>query len=470
MRRRTVVNGIAAIGAGVVLGRKSLAAAQSEVFTPEAFGARGDGFTNDSAAFRKMSNAVNRAGGGRIVLRRTVYLVGEQRPGFPQERYAFAPGAILQFTACTRDLIIEGNGATLRCAPGMRYGTFDRLTGRSVELPMPNTTPGLLATPYEYMVYVELCRGAVTIADLELDGAVDTLRIGGPWGDVGRQIACVGLYLRDNVGDEIIRNLYTHHHAQDGLMIAGTAALESGASKVFSRVRSNANGRQGCSFIGGHGYTFSDCTFSRTGRGPLYSPPGAGFDIEAESMTIRRLRFDRCAFIDNAGCGMVADSGDSAEIVFFGCRFVGTDNWSIWSAKPSMRYERCEIVGSAVQFFGSPDPRLATQIFDCVFTDASARSTGGKVFRNGPIANVSDSKNVLFARCRFDALEGAQLPWSTGAIYEDCTLRQAGVVQGYPRGRFRGSNFISGNVDIYNSQVSGKLVINGKVIPASATS
>lgn len=463
MHRRKILTGILVSGAGLLLAPRRSCAAVSQVFTPEAFGARGDGRTNDTAAFRRMATAVNRAGGGRVVLRRTVYLVGEQRPGFPQERYAFAPGSIVHITGCTQDLAIEGNGATLRCAAGLRYGTFDRMTGRATNLPMPNTTPGSLATPYEYMIIVEQCRGAVSIADLELDGNVGALQIGGPWGDTGRQIACVGLYLRDNRGEEIVRDLHTHHHAQDGLMIAGVGGARP-PRRLVQRVRTDANGRQGCSFIGGHDYSFVDCTFSRTGRGPIYSAPGAGFDIEAESMSIRRLRLDRCAFVDNAGCGMVADSGDSADVVFNDCRFVGTTNWSIWSNKPGFRYNRCEIVGAAVRFFGSADPALATQLVDCVFTDAPARSVGGKVYLAGPIANVSDSRNVLFARCKFEALNGAQLPWSTDAIFQDCTMRQRGGAQAYPRGLFRGNNSIQGNVDVGNSRLSGKVLLNGKLL------
>ena len=235
-------------------------------FTPESFGARGDGRTNDTAAFARMAQAVNRAGGGRIVLRRAVYLVGVQRAGLLLDSFAFAPQPVLRLSGCARGVSIEGNGAVLRCAPGLRYGTFDRASGRAIELPMPNTRPGSLATPYDYMVLIEECRGPVTIANLELDGNVGALRIGGPWGDVGRQIPCDGLFLRDNAGNEVVRNLHTHHHARDGLMLAGPAMLAAGVQRSFSGIRSEYNGRQGCSLIGGRDYVFSDSRFAHTGR------------------------------------------------------------------------------------------------------------------------------------------------------------------------------------------------------------
>jgi len=455
-----------AIAAGAVLLPPLHGLAQAAaVFAPEDFGARGDGRSNDTAAFARMAQAVNRAGGGRIVLRRTVYLVGEQRPGLQLDPFAFAPQPILRLSQCAKDVSIEGNGATLRCAPGLRYGTFDRASGRAVELPMPNTRPGSLASPYDYMILIEGCRGSVSIADLELDGNVGALRIGGPWGDVGRQIACDGLFLRDNRGDELVRNLRTHHHARDGLMLAGPAILPPGTRRLFTGIRSEWNGRQGCSLIGGRNYLFADSRFAHTGRVAVSTPPAAGFDIEAESAPIRNLSFSRCTFEDNSGCGLVADSGDTADVRFADCRFVGTTNWSIWPNKPGFRFDRCEIVGACVRFFGSPDPLKATRFYDCRFTDAPARSANRKVYLNGPMADLSDSRNILFARCRFDAVAGAQLPWSTAAIFENCTMRQTGAKPAYPRGTFRGTNRIDGAVDIAASRVSGRLVINDRVIP-----
>lgn len=487
--RRAVIGGIAAVGAGAAIasGQRvvspraagpdpsarpapppSLPVNLGPIFRPEDFGARGDGRTNDTAAFRRLAEATNRASGGRIVLARKTYLVGEQDATPPDQPYAFAPRAILKLSHCRRPLTIEGNGAVLRCAPGLRYGTFDRATGRSVELPMPNIQPGPLSTPYDYMVLVEECAGAVAIDDLELDGNSRALRIGGPWGDVGRQIACDGLFLRSNRGDEVVRNLYTHHHGRDGLMLAGAATLPVETRRLFAGIRSEWNGRQGCSLIGGRGYRFADCRFAHTGRGAVASPPGAGFDIEAETAPIRNIRFDRCVFEDNFGCGFVADSGDSADVRLANCRFVGTTNWSTWTDKPGFRFDQCEIVGACVRFFSSPNPFTATRFYDCVFTDSPARSTNGEVYLNGPIANAAYSRNVLFARCRFDAIHGAQLPWSTAVIYESCIMRQSGRSPGYPRGVFRGTNRIDGVVDIGASPVQGRLVLNGQVIAPHA--
>lgn len=49
------------------------------VYNVRDYGARGDGSTNDTAAFQRVSRAVMDAGGGTISIPRGVYVVGRQR-------------------------------------------------------------------------------------------------------------------------------------------------------------------------------------------------------------------------------------------------------------------------------------------------------------------------------------------------------------------------------------------------------
>ena len=465
-RRHLLASGLTLAAGALLPAAGGCAQAPADpVFRPEDFGAAGDGRTNDTRAFQRLATAVNAAGGGRIVLRPVTYLVGQQRAGGPGEPYAFAPEHILRLARCSRPLTIEGNKARLRCAPGLRYGTFDRRSGARIDRKLPYTVPGDLATPYDYMVLIESCTAPIVVQDLELDGGVAGLRIGGPWGDTGWQIAAVGLFLRENTGGETVRGVHSHHHAQDGIILAGASRAARGVARAFSDVRCDANGRQGMSIIGGRGYRFTDCRFTRTGRGPVSSAPGAGMDIEAEVGTIRDLAFVRCEFSDNAGCGMVADSGDSANVRFDACRFVGTTNWSAWPNKPGFVFTGCEFVGAVVRCFSSDAPGQATRFMHCRFTDDPARASRGRVYLNGPMVNLSDSRNVLFQSCTFTATHGAQLPWSTAVIFADCVMRQSGPVQAYPRGTFRGTNRIDGNVDIGASRVIGRLLLNGQIVP-----
>jgi hypothetical protein len=41
-------------------------------------------------------------------------------------------------------------------------------------------------------------------------------------------------------------------------------------------------------------------------------------------------------------------------------------------------------------------------------------------------------------------------------------MRQSTNEQGYPKGKYRGSSTIEGNVDLYGTKVEGTLTVNGR--------
>jgi hypothetical protein len=373
---------------------------------------------------------------------------------------------LLEFQGCDQPLRIIGNGARLKSVEGLRYGVFGA-DGKPIKRPMPYSGPGL-ATPYRYMIRIAECSGPVEVSDLELDGSISTSVIGGEFGDTGWQIPAIGLALVDNRGAEIVRDVYTHHHGEDGFYIDGVPSAEGPLPRRhILRLRSEYNGRQGCSIVGGRGYRFEQCRFNHTGKAGLGSMPGAGVDIEAEGgKTNRDFSFTDCEFANNLGCAMVADTGDSADVRFAGCTFIGATNWSAWPNKPGFSFDRCTFVGSIVRAFGDSSPARAAQFRDCRFSDDPALSPTGKVYvgdnPEGPLADLSDTPNIFFGRCSFVATGRGLLPWSTGAIYQDCVMEQTSRSPAYPRGTFRGRTIINGNVDLYGSKISGEMIVNGR--------
>src|SRR5215208_6365337 len=392
---------LAAAAASVVAGAPARAAT-GQILRPEDFGARGDGTTNDSRAFAALSEEVNRRGGGTISLgAKLTYIVGDQTLG---PKSGWVPAPLLDLHDLSTPLKIIGNGARIRCQAGLRFGTFEPGTGEPVKRKMPNFQRDEVASPYRGLIWLKNCRASIEVRDVELDGSLEALRIGGQFGDTGWQIPATGLLLEGNLAEEIIENVYSHHHGQDGAILIGDP--QRTARTRIRRLVSRYNGRQGLSITGGRGFDFEDCEFSHTGRSAIESAPGAGVDIEAEGKPIRDVSFTRCKFVDNAGVGMVADSGDSEGARFNDCLFVGTTTWSAWPLKPRFRFDHCTFVGSVVHPFPNSDPNRATQFTDCRFTDDPKLSPNGKVFLGGgPIVNLAESENVLFDRCTFDLVD-----------------------------------------------------------------
>ena len=127
---------LAGSGASSILPSR-LPAQVGAVLSPEDFGARGDGKSNDDAAFAALSAEVNRRRGGTLSLRpgRT-YIVGAQSRG--TERFGWEPAPVLHLHDLLSPFKILGNGARLRCQNGLRFGTFDPATGQPVHRAMPN--------------------------------------------------------------------------------------------------------------------------------------------------------------------------------------------------------------------------------------------------------------------------------------------------------------------------------------------
>jgi hypothetical protein len=288
------------LGAGALAGALPLQSCRAQPvggqFTPEAFGAAGDGITDDYDALSRLVEAVNQAGGGSIALApgRTYFV----------DRYLNGgkPVAELAFLGC-QNLTIEGNGARI----GVK-GDFRR------DQPSIRGLAGLRFTD---------CHG-VAVRRLELNGNVDkTLRT-----EAMPEPASHGLIFQSCFNVAIV-GCVAHNFAGDGLYIRDSKRLGAGGTRSASRgfaVRNSRflfNARQGLSVIQLRGGTFEDCEFSYTGFidgsgavGPYGGhSPGAGVDVEPNSTPTFGERVDvltgdilfrRCRMIGNFGCSFVS--------------------------------------------------------------------------------------------------------------------------------------------------------------------
>ena len=431
---------------------------QQATFNLKQFGALGDGVTNDTAACVAASAAITAAGGGRLIIPPGTYIVGEQIfAGAAGKGYSYYGQPIFKFTNCTTPIVIEGGGAIFRIAPGLKFGSFDPTTGLVYNPTMPFYNADYRADLSELFNFSG--NASVSIRNLELDGNLPNLTLGGQWGDQGTQISAYGIYAYGNAAMHA-ENIYTHHHALDGLLIGYTGLTVNSAPTPHTlvNVRSEYNARQGLSWLGGIGITAINCDFSNQGKSVLESSPGAGVDIEIDGGSVgRHGLFLNCRFDNNAGCGMVSDGGGLAQhISFVGCRFGGYTYYSVWPNNPYFRFIDCLIIGDGTAWYGAVEGPDNVECTNCTFTMQAADSPAGVVYGG----YIDFSTNFVRCNgCSFLADANTQLPWSEEVTYTNCYFNKTAGVTGtsYTKGSFLGGNnyITTGTNDFYGSLVFG---------------
>lgn len=382
------------------------------------FGAVGDGMTNDTEAFSQASAYIESLGGGTLIIPPGIYVVGKQTfAGATGLGYSYKAKNIIKIHNCTKPVVIEGNGAILKAENNLRFGSFDPVTGDVYNPPtLPFTDPDFAASSY---IFIDAnLNKSFEVRNLEIDGNIQNLILGGQWGDTGRQIPGDGVRSSSN---EILNlsNVYTHHCALDGVIIAypGLNEISPKFPSTLYNVVSEYNARQGLSWVGGTQLTAINCKFNHTGKSTFSSAPSAGVDIEAETSVCRNGVFINCEMQNNSAPGLLANSGNNADVIFLRCKFVGQSSFAIWPNMPRFSFIDCAIIGAYANPFASTvKPDEATKFIRCLFSDESKYAN--------TLANVGTLSSLLSAT-------NAQ----QNVVYESCTI----IVTRSKAGRFDGA-------------------------------
>jgi hypothetical protein len=438
-------------------------------------------------AFAAASYLLNWRGAGTLLLEPgAIYQVGHQQLGARPAGFSYAPDRILYFTAFDGAIEVDGRGATLRLADGLKYGSFDPSTGAAYYPSGAFYDATYHASPAEGVVFGESFSGALTVKNLTIDGNIANATIGGHYGDTGWQVMNAGLQLIDP-GKVTLRNLEVHGIGTDGCTYQ--AAVPNKGSRavplVVENCRFECNGRQGFSLTGGRGATFVNCGFNHTGRsvanplvaGPVDSNPHAGFDMEPDAGNYARdVAFVNCEFLNNTGAGYIADSGRVQDISFLRCRFSGDTNYALWFGKPGHVLRECVVVGvfidnTVTDLSATYEEGRATQYIDCIFKDDPAWTFNGTSI-TGFYPSTAFSE-CCFERCNFDYTSGNfPLPESgANTVYRNCTLSQTKVGKSQTNAQFEGTTILTysaGSPD--NPTYRGRVILNGvEQFVASAT-
>ncbi len=264
------------------------AIAQAPAFTPEAFGAKGDGRTDDYAALKRLAAAVTAAGGGTVRFGRgRQYLIDRVQVWTGPGRNDVSH---IVYANC-RGLRIDLNGAAIHVKGDFHRGgdaRGGRMSHRNAVIPF----------------LFDRCAD-LTVENGSLDGNAGRMTRDPEVGERGGH----GLSI-SSCSQVLLQDLHVHHFSTDGIRLGMGRGNEPCRTVRLNRVRCTNNARQGLTNAGGVDVVAADCAFSASGRtgGPYRHAPSAGVDVEPFSRGSVRSDFRalRCRFDDNVGYPFVA--------------------------------------------------------------------------------------------------------------------------------------------------------------------
>lgn len=435
----------------------------------------------NTKALQQISAKINTLSGGvTLIFDKGLYTVGSEKlAGKTGKGFAYAADTLLKLTGCTKPIVIEGNGATIKFANGLHFGSFHPVTGK-VFKPSAGNFYDYNYTAYPNSMIDARNNQSVTIKNLNLDGNVQNLDVGGLWGDEGLQLPNDGILLMDNK-EILVEKVTSNYFGRDGIVLGNTTPTENAPVKKATIVNStfDGNARQGLSWVGGNFLVVRNSSFINTGKTinkstgqAVRSSPAAGIDMEAEMGLIRNGVFENCIINNNDGAGFLT-VGDVADIKYIGGKIIGSTMWSIYGSGPRTSFINTTIVGAGVNLYLTQkmDDPARTKFINCLLTLDETQSPTGKVY-GGYVMDFGGGASPDFINCTLDAARRSNV-YGGNCIFDNCTFKQLGNTQqgynGYSflTGTFRGINRMTypggrpDNPNKTNSKFLGPFYING---------
>ena len=332
--------------------------------TPEMFASDG---ADDTTIIKRARNFIIAMGGGTLTLTRE-YVVGKQvanpSPSASTPYWQSVDADFLTFNGLNGVNVYYNQGASLKFNNGLRYGSFDPLTGAVYNPPAGIfTNTAYVASPGDMISFTDCLNS--TVRNPKLRGNMDNLVIGGRWGDKDIQLPSIGV--------KSVRSVNTTIYSPDildmpldGIYAAGN--IDQWINFVVYGGISDRSGRQGFSWTGGDGVFFYGVTLTRTGKGPVSSSPRAGIDVEDNGTGCKFGRFYDCKIYGNAG-SQVLTLLTTDNIKFINSDIAGDNGTAVWASSNGIEFHSCNIYGKVVN--------VASNLFkDCYFTNKLYQGDG----------------------------------------------------------------------------------------------
>ncbi|CAN5566770.1 hypothetical protein BH11BAC1_BH11BAC1_06610 [soil metagenome] len=279
----------------------------------------------------------------------------------------------------------------------MRYGTFEPSTGnRYLPDPASNYASQSHAASLGNLIHILNCNN-VTVKNIELDGNIENMSIGGYFSDpAGIVLAHNGIYI-DESNTINIENVIAHHFGMDGILVENFNPTNLAAMNiVFRNCKFNQNCRSGMSWTGGNSITAYNCEFNSNALGPYHSPVASGIDIEWEigNSKVCNGKFINCHFMNNLFCGVTSNIGGLAyqnqeeTFIFRGCTFVSSETgYALWPNARDFRFICCNIYGASLHAYDASvlGNNWNTKFMNCNFNEEYNNGVNTYSFNLDPV-------------------------------------------------------------------------------------
>jgi hypothetical protein len=445
------------------------------------FGARPNATAEvNSQAARDLSSVVTALGGNCSVNLPAggggTYTIGdEQFSGAGGAGYAYRGKSLFSFTGLPK-LTVRSNGANIKYAAGLHFGSFNPTTGAVFN---PGALPFIdinYSARLGRMLIFDTCDSLSLEGELFLDGNQANLTYGGDWGDQGIQLDADGVQI---IGCKNLRTSsqwVTEKFARDGIVhhIEGTGGIPiTDASAPINNVMdgwiSRNNARNSYSLTGGKGVSHRNCQFIYGGKGLRPSAPGAGIDIECSAYgvatnIIRDILFDTCVLHD-----LQSVVGDNARITFRKSQLYGIKYYSAIITAPGVVFDECIFSGMFAPLAAATIEADRMRLPRCRF-GAIPYSATDTVYGFTLIETGSGAQNPIFENYIIDttgSTKSAGYIVGVGAEFRDGNINQSSTatISAIFQAKFSGVNNISGAgafyVDLYLSKTVRDGIVNG---------